>query len=170
MAASPLSPDAGLLKVGLRFILIYAVLQTGVWFLGDRGVLDPILKVTADLTGVLSNLTGVDATVTGYDVLLATRILRIDLDCTGISLVLVYASLVLAYPLGIKRKSIGLVAGIPVIAAANMARLVAVAQLSGPLSDEGFVFVHDYLFKIAMVAVVLVLWVIYLAWARRHPA
>lgn len=168
--AEPLAHDAVLFKVGLRFLLIYGVLQTVVWFLGYRGALDPILKTTADFTGACSNLTGVEATVTGNEVVLATRVLRIDLDCTAISLMLVYAALVLAYPLSTKSRAIGLAVGLPVIAVANMLRLVAVAQLSGPLSERSFLFVHDYLFKIAMVAVIVALWLAYLSWARRRAA
>lgn len=165
-----LSPDVGLLKVSLRFFVIFAILQTALWFLWYRGSLDPWLEWNARITGACSNIIGVPATVAGNEVFLATRILRIDFDCTGIPLMLVYAALVLAYPLRTKRKLIGMAVGLPVLALANMLRLITVAELSGPLDDGVFLFVHDYLFKVCMTAVVIALWAVYLVSARRHAS
>ena len=165
-----LAPDRTLVKVAVAFAVIYAVLHATLYALTYWGYLEPVMKLTADITGACSNATGLTATVQGNDVVLASRILRIDPDCTGITLMIMYSALVLAYPLSTKRKLLGLVIGIPVIAAANLARLFAVAQLSGVLSDNVFFFVHDYLFKVLMVAVVIVLWALYLASARRRAA
>ena len=169
-AEASLAPDATLVKVVLIFVAIVAVLETAGWFASNAGFFTPVCRATATTTGVLSNLTGVHATVTGVDILLATRTLRIDVDCTGASLMIIYTALVLAYPLSAKRKAIGLLIGLPVIAVANFARLVAVAQLSGPLGDRTFRFMHDYLFQVAMLGVVIVLWSLYLASARRHAS
>jgi exosortase/archaeosortase family protein len=148
--------------------MIYVVLQSALWYVALKGYLDPVHRITANLTGVCSNLTGVPASVAGNDIRLATRILRIDLDCTGIALMLIYVALVFAYPLSVKRKLVGLAVGLPVIAGANLVRLTAVAQLSGRLGDREFLFVHDYLFKVLMMAVVIVLWGVYLTSAKRH--
>jgi len=165
-----LGPDRTLIKVAVLFFVIFAVLQTALWGLTYKGYFDPVMGLTADMTGACANATGVPATVSVNDVVLESRILRIDPDCTGVTLMMVYAALVLAYPLGVKRKLIGLAIGIPAIFVANMIRLLAVAQLSGPLEDRTFFFVHDYLFKVVMMAVVIVAWAVYLASARRHAA
>lgn len=170
-ASSPpdrLSPDTPLLRVAILFFVIYALLQTATWYLGYRGLLQPVMRATASLTGACASLTGVNAVVSGNEVRLASRILRIDVDCTGIALMTVFSALVLAYPLAAKRKLLGLAIGLPVLVVANLIRLTAVAQLSGPLSDRAFLFVHDYLFQIGMMLVVILLWATYLAWARRH--
>ena len=164
----PLSPDAGLLKVALRFFGIYAILQLATWYVAYLGYFDAVVQVTARITGACSRLTGVPAIASGYEVFLASRVLRIDVACTGISLMLIYAALVLAYPLGIERKLIGLLVGLPVLAVVNVLRLTAVAQLSGRLNDKAFYFVHDFLFEAVMAAAVIVLWGLYLAWAKRH--
>jgi exosortase/archaeosortase family protein len=167
---APLAPDATLLRVALAFVAIYAVLQAGLWALTYYQLLNPVIQATTDITAWCANATGVPATVSGNEIGLATRILRIDLDCTGLSLVAIYSALVLAYPLSFKSRIVGLAAGIPALLLANFLRLWAVAQLSGPLDQNTFMFVHDYLFKIAMVAVVIALWGLYLSWARRHAA
>ena len=44
------------------------------------------------------------------------------------------------------------------------------AQLSAPLSDKAFIFVHDYLFKVLMIGVIIVLWALYLVFAKRNAS
>ena len=165
-----LTPDIKLLRVAVTFFIIYAALQAALWALVYRGYFDPIQEWTAVFTGACAVATGVPATVTGTEILLSTRILRIDADCTGVTLMMIYTALVLAYPLGWKNKLIGLTFGIAAIFVTNLIRLVAVAQLSGPLDQRTFMFVHDYLFKIVMMAVVIAAWALYLAYSRRHAA
>ena len=170
MAKLALSPDTDLMKIAVRFFVIFALLQTGLWLLAYNGLLDPLLALTADMTGSCSNATGVQATVAGNDVYLASRILRIDPECTGLSIAIVYAALVLAYPLSSRDKLMGICLGLPVLFVANMIRLTAVAQLSGRLEDDAFLFVHDYLFKIGMVIIVILVWGAYLSWARHRAS
>jgi exosortase/archaeosortase family protein len=157
-----------LVRVAITFVVIYALLQTTLWTMAYRGYFDPVVELTADMTGTCSNLMGVPATVTGNEVRLPSRVLRIDVDCTGVSLMVIYAALVLAYPLNAKRKLIGLGVGLPALFMANALRLMAVAQSSERLGDRAFLFVHDYLFKIIMVGVVIAAWAFYLVSAKRH--
>ena len=159
-----------LIRVAVTFFIIYAVLQAALWALVYRGYFDPVMEWTAVVTGACSVATGVPATVAGDEVALQSRILRIDADCTGVTLMMIYAALVLAYPLGWKNKLVGLTFGIAAIFVTNLIRLIAVAQLSAPLADRAFLFVHDYLFKIVMMAVVISAWALYLAYARRHAS
>ncbi len=163
-----LAPDARITRVAVTFFIIYAVLQAALWALVYRGYFDPVMEWTAVVTGACSVATGVPATVAGNEVALQSRILRIDADCTGVTLMMIYTALVLAYPLGWRNRLIGLAFGIAAIFVANLIRLVTVAQLSGPLKDRAFLFVHDYLFKIVMMAIVIAAWALYLAYARRH--
>ena len=167
----PLTPDSGLLRIALFFVLIYAVLQSILWAVGYFGYLDPVMAGTASVTGVCSSLTGVPATVSGNQIFLATRTLRIDPDCTAIAPILIFVALVLAHPASPRHKLIGVLVGVPALLLVNLARLIAVAQLSAPLADKAFFFVHDYLFKIAMVVAVMAAWGIYLMIVgRRHAS
>ncbi len=165
-----LAPDVKLVRVAVTFFVVFALLQVALWALVYRGYFDPVQEWMAGITGACSVATGVPATVAGNDVFLQSRILRIDADCTGVTLMMIYAALVIAYPLGWKNKLIGLAFGIAAIFVANLIRLVAVAQFSAPLDDRTFMFVHDYLFKVAMMAVVIGAWALYLAYARRHAS
>lgn len=163
-------PDLTLAIVAIKFVVYYAIGQTVAWLLAFSGRMNPLLAWMASGLTVCANATGVVATQVGNQVMLAERTLRIDPDCTGISLMLVYAALVLAYPLGWKRRLLALALGLPVLIAVNSLRLLAVAQLSGRLDPEAFMFAHDYLFKVGMVAVVVGLWAVFLLSARRSNA
>jgi exosortase/archaeosortase family protein len=165
-----LRPDAVLVRVALIFVVIFALLQAAILGLAYIGMFDRLMVATASLTGACSAATGVVVTVRGNEIFLATRILSIDLDCTGLSLAAIYAAIVLAYPLSAKSKVIGLAVGLPIIFVANFARLVAVVQLSGRLGDDAFLFVHDYLFMVAMVAAVVAVWAAFLSWAKRNAS
>jgi len=155
-------------KVAIAFVVLYAIFQSLVWMLIYRNAIGPLLTTTAYVAGALFNVTGVPAKVIGNEILLATRTLRIDPDCTGLSLMALYAALVLAYPFTMRRRVIGLAAGLPALLVANMVRLDFVAQASQRLDERAFLFVHDYLFQIVMVGVVIGLWAVYLVSARRH--
>jgi len=156
------------MKVAIAFVVLYAVFQSLVWFLIYRNALGPLLTTTAHIAGALFNITGVPAKVLDNEILLTSRTLRIDPDCTGVSLMALYAALVLAYPFTVRRRVIGLLAGLPALLVANMVRLDFVAQASQRLDERGFAFVHDYLFQIVMVGVVIGLWAVYLVSARRN--
>ncbi|MDY0088322.1 MAG: exosortase/archaeosortase family protein [Coriobacteriia bacterium] len=79
-------------------------------------------------------------------------------------------AVIVAYPLSVKTRGLALVVGIPVIAVANMVRLVGGALASQYLSSSMFDFLHDYLFKVAMILVVVVLWAVWLQMARVHAS
>ena len=164
------APDAQLVKVAAVFLVLYVLLYVGLQKLVAVGAVAPLLGATATVLGACSRATGLSATTVGTDIYLATRTLRIDLGCTALPLMIVYTALVLAYPLPWRRKAIGLLVGLPVLAIANFVRLVAVAQLSGRLGQDAFLFVHDYMFQIGMVGVVIALWGGYLWEAGRRAA
>jgi len=127
-----------------------------------------LMNGTAQVAAVLVRGVGIPVTVVGNQMALASRILQIDVDCTALAIAAVYVALVVAYPLAVRTKMLALVVGIPVIAVTNLLRLVAVAVASEHLSPALFSFVHDYLFKVVMVLVVVGLWAAWLEIARSH--
>lgn len=163
-----LAPDPVLVRVLLVFAGVYILLWATLWLAAYRGGLEPLMMFTARIAGASATLTGAEATVVGRRIFLADRILDVDIDCTAVQLMAVYAALVFAYPLSGARKLCGLALGLPVLFAVNVARLTAIAHLSDLLEGADFVFAHDYLFMVAMVAAVVALWASYLASARRR--
>ena len=64
----------------------------------------------------------------------------------------------------------GLAVGLPIIALANLLRLVAAAYASEHLNAATFTFTHDYLFKVGMILVVVALWASWLQMAGGHES
>lgn len=155
-------------RIALVFVLGFAIFDLillgsirAEWFVA-------LMEATARVAASLMNATGLEASVLRNDITLSTRILRIDPDCTGLLIVGMYSALLVAYPVAWRTRMIGLAVGIPAILGANLFRLVAVGHASELLADEPFAFVHDYLFKVFMVAVVIALWAGWLAYARHQ--
>lgn len=82
---------------------------------------------------------------------------RIIYHCTGLFLMAIYSSAVLAFPATWRQKAIGLVLGLPLLFVANLLRLVALG-IAGRFSPELFDLSHEYLWQGVFVVLVLVLW------------
>lgn len=157
-----------LLVVAIAFLAVFAVLQGLIRAAEMAGFLDPLMMATAAGAAGLVRLVGLPVTLAGRQLLLASRTLQIDLDCTAITIGALYAALVVAYPLSARTRLLALAVGLPTIALANMMRLLGVAAASEYLSPGVFLFLHDYLFKVAMILVVMGLWAAWLQIARGH--
>jgi exosortase/archaeosortase family protein len=150
------------------FVLLFSVFAFAVLFAGASGYLGWLMTWTTRAAGFLIVSFGIPATILGNQIHLATRTLQIDIDCTAILIVALYASLVIAYPLSIRTRLLALLVGIPVIAVVNLLRLLGVAVAVEHLGPAAFAFVHDFLFKVGMVLVVVGLWAGWLQMARGH--
>ena len=152
--------------VTILFLAIFGVFEFAILGAGLLGYLEPLMNFTAEVAGWLIDLIGIPTIVVGNQIYIASRILQIDIDCTALAITALYTAFVIAYPLGARIRALALLLGIPVIAIANQLRLIGVAVASEQLSQSTFVFVHDYLFKIVMIFVVVALWATVLQIAR----
>jgi exosortase/archaeosortase family protein len=148
------------------FVVTFAIAQILLALLFANGYLDWLIELTTVVAAGLITSLGIPATVSGNQITMTNHILEIVPDCTGLTLAALYASLVIAYPLSWTTRLYALAVGVPVIAVANMLRLLAVALASEHLSAEVFDFAHDYLFMGIMVLVVIALWAAWLQVAR----
>ena len=155
-----------LTAVALVFVLVFAVFESIIWAMVANQSIVPLMLWTTEAAAFLIRAVGIPATVSVNQIMIPSRVLEIDLDCTAISVVALYSALVIAYPRPIRSRLLALAVGIPVILAANLVRLVAVAVASEHLSQQMFYFAHDYLFKVAMVLVVVALWAWWLQMGR----
>lgn len=78
--------------------------------------------------------------------------------CTGLVVVAFLAVGLLALPLGWRARARGLMAGVPLVLAANLARLVSLFYV-GVYRREAFDFAHLVLWEAAMVLVILAVWI-----------
>lgn len=149
------------------FVLILAVLLPLSLFSGGWSGWLPITHVLAAAAGSASRMAGLDAVVEGSSILLPSRTLVVDPQCTAVDVLIVYVAIVLAYPIAWRKRLLALVTGAAVLQTANLIRLVGVAWASEALSDRAFYLVHDYLFEFGMVFVMLLMWAASLSYARR---
>ncbi|RLI95893.1 MAG: hypothetical protein DRO99_05250 [Candidatus Aenigmatarchaeota archaeon] len=90
-------------------------------------------------------------------------------DCTGWKSMLFLFALIFAVPgVMMSRRLWGLAAGIPVIWAGNIARVVAVVVSERVYGLETAMLIHDYLWQIGLIVLVLTIWTIWLSWVRRE--
>ncbi len=159
--------DTTVLGVGLRFFAYFLIFTAAITIIGISGGLMTIMLGTAQTSASLITLTGLKATQAGTLIYLSNRILSIDVPCTAIYLAAMFSALILAYPVKWISRLLGVLLGVVVILAVNLARIVAVAHVSVSASAS-FDFIHDYLFQVGMMLVVVVLWAMWLKLARRY--
>jgi exosortase/archaeosortase family protein len=157
-----------LVVVAVFFVAVFGVLQGFIRIAEAAGFLDPLMPATAAAAAALVRLAGIPVSLVGRELFLSTRTLLIDLDCTALTIAALYTALVVAYPLSVRTRLLALAIGLPTILLANLIRLLGVAVASEHLSPWMFAFAHDYLFKVAMMLVVVGLWATWLQIARGH--
>ncbi len=162
--------DKALIKLAARFLVCFGVLFAAIVWLNVRTpLINEVEAATAATAAFLMNLTGVAATRSDVLINIPGRQLLIGADCTGLTIAAMLASLVVAYPVRMSSKAMGIFAGVAAVLAANLVRLVAIAHISGA-SDKVFYAAHDFLFQVGMVAVAIAVWAAWLSFARARES
>jgi exosortase/archaeosortase family protein len=154
--------------VALIAVATFSVLAGFLFIAVNKGWLTPWMENLAAQVSWWLDLFGEQHTLSGADIMLSTRTLRITMDCTAAYIMAIYIALIVAYPFTLRLKAAALLIGLPVIYVANLVRLVLIGLVSNHASPKVFTVVHDYLFEVAMVVVVLVLWATWLDFARTN--
>jgi exosortase/archaeosortase family protein len=168
-AAAPLPSyrDPVLRAVVFRFVLGSAILVAMIEVAEASGLLRGLTTLNALLVARLALLTGVEAWASQANVVIPSRILVIDTNCTAIYVVAVYAALVAAYPIRMSVRALGILVGAVVIIAANLLRLTVAAHVSEK-APAIFDVSHYYLYQVGLVMLVVVAWAAWLSVARAH--
>lgn len=151
----------------VRFAAYFVAMFAAIVLVAALGGMAALQSGLAQLVARLSSVTGVWAVAVGPLVLLSNRTLAIDLACTAIYIPAMYSALVLAYPVSLRTRLLGVAVGVPLIMAANVARLLATAHLAQAMPGA-FDFVHGYLFQVGMILITVALWLGWTAYARHH--
>lgn len=92
----------------------------------------------------------------------------INEDCTGWKSMLFLFALMFAVPgIALRKRLWGLVFGVPAIWIGNIARVVGVVFAERAYGVEAALLVHDYLWQIGLIALVLGIWLVWLGFAGR---
>jgi exosortase/archaeosortase family protein len=149
-----------------RFAAYFAAFDLAILIAYATGVLNAMLLTTASISTRFVTLIGITATRSGTRILLPSRVLSVDLACTAVFIVALYAALVLAYPVSARNRLLGIAVGVPIILFTNIVRIVAAAEVS-ETAPSAFQFFHDYMFQVGMVLVTVAIWVAWLSFTRR---
>ena len=139
---------------GALLYLIYSVLRS-------YGDLSFLKTATAAPVGFLLRLLFQNATRHSDIIAVDAFQIQIIYECTGVFLVIVFCACVLAYPASWKAKAVGLAAGVPVIYATNILRVVLVT-LVGRYSPFLFKYFHDYFWYGTFTLIIVFTWVFWL--------
>jgi archaeosortase B (VPXXXP-CTERM-specific) len=140
----------------IAFVALLLVLVLSV-ALAPATLVKPVADTTASVAGSLVAAAGVDNVVDANYIYLDKRTLLVGRDCTAAYLIAVYAALVLTYPSSRRDKLVAFAIGVPVLLAANMARLVGAGLVAEYLPRQ-FDVIHDYLFQVLLAIAVLFAW------------
>jgi exosortase H (IPTLxxWG-CTERM-specific) len=152
----------------LRFALIFAVsyfvfgIAPGV----RNGIIQPYTEWLAKALGFVINLLGAGSVVEGTTVNSPQFAIQIAMGCDGVEPSCLFLAGVLAYPASWRAKILGLAAGIPLIHAINLVRLV-VLYYAGVFVPSVVEEVHVY---VAQAIVILLTTAILIYWLQRVSA
>lgn len=108
----------------------------------------------------------------GYHIIVGTVqdnfYFMINEDCTAWKSMLFLFALIFAVPgIALKRRLIGLVIGLPVVWIGNLIRVVGVVLVERAWGMDFALMLHDYVYRLGLVALVLVIWIIWLKLSRK---
>jgi exosortase/archaeosortase family protein len=148
-----------LLKLLVFAVPLYAIMSF-------QGILYPLQAAVTHNVLWLMGLAGLDASASGFLITAGEIVFLVSEDCTGWKSMLLLAALVLSVPgASPKRRLAGLAAGIPLIYAGNLFRILAVVFVWRSYGLGPATAVHDYLWQAGLIFLVLAAWTVWLAWA-----
>lgn len=156
-------------KTALRFILLLLGLLIAfhVFWAGryaQENLVPAYLRFWARSTAATLHLFGEPATAAGATVISPRFSVDILKGCDAIDPMSLFAAAVLAFPAGWRRKFAGLVAGIMLILALNLVRLVSLFYVGIHLPGW-FDFAHYEFWQVAFILLAILCWGLWAAWA-----
>lgn len=161
---------ASLRRFVLRFALLvalyFAVASSEVF---ETRFLAPCLDWNARAAGaLLSGLGQERIRVMGNAVSGGVYAVRVDRGCDASTPIALFASLILAFPAALRRRLLGVVAGVPVLVGLNAVRIASLYWIGAYHRDLFFV-IHTDVWQAVFVLAALSLWALWLLWAMRTP-
>jgi len=153
-------PGLSRFRTCVLFALILAALHAVLWLFSLTGHMKWIYS-TAALVSWLLNAMGISNTVDLNIIHLRNDTWNVTSECTAINAVLLFIAFVGAYSSQLRSKVIGLSAGIPVIIAVNILRLVALGWVT-EYWPRFAGFFHDYIWESIFVFFIIFLWYLWI--------
>jgi archaeosortase B (VPXXXP-CTERM-specific) len=142
-------------------LLVYLFLVSLVFSLGGLHLrMEPIQKALAATVTAGANGLGAGAARAGTVIRLDAAALDINHECTGVFVLLVYATFVAAYPAAWFERAYGIAVGVAVLMGVNVARLILLTVIASK-RPAWFAYFHEYFFQglfIALLAFLASVW------------
>ncbi len=175
-AGSPPSPGAGgppdgrsgsVSAIGIAYIK-FAALLLGLFTLSQtslckRLVIAPVANGIATLAAVLLGLTGIEARAEGSVIRSGPFAAMVDTNCTGLFVMFIYLSAVVAYPSAMREKLLGVALGFGALFTLNLVRVSSLV-LVGAARPDMLNVAHYLVWQSVMIVAALCLW---LFWSER---
>lgn len=145
-------------KETLLFLTKLLVLSTPLYLILWLGIdLGFLQEVVTRIIFSFLNLIGTSAERYGFQLVFNGFSFYISKDCTGWKGMLFLAALILSTKSSWKKRCVGLAVGIPAFFSFNLLRILFMIWIG--LKDRPlFYLLHDFLWQLSMIAVVLILW------------
>lgn len=144
--------------VGIYFVFIISFIFL---YISLKVQLNFINNYTAYILSSLLNFIGITSSYYGSNVIASDFSINVIDECTGLYEILVYSACVLAYPTSVNNKTIGIVAGTPLLLTVNMFRMIFLTII-GIWHSNFFNLFHYIIWQITLiifVALVLLMWI-----------
>jgi exosortase/archaeosortase family protein len=148
-------PSSPGLIFAARFFACLLLWSAGFWAFSLHEHLGPVQRAIAAASAATARGVGGHATAQGDDVVVKDLIMNVNHECTGIFVVMLFTSFVLAYPASWRARGVGLGLGIPLFFAVNVFRLATLARIV-EVYPGAFFYLHEYVWQGILTVIVLV--------------
>jgi archaeosortase B (VPXXXP-CTERM-specific) len=158
--------DVGIVK----FLFLFITSITTFYFISVT--FEPLIplfneKSTANILFIILKNLGIESTLKNNTINFQNFSVIVIDQCTGIFELISLFSCILAYPVKLKSKFIGILAIIPLIYSLNMTRLLFLSFL-GIYSSSLFNIFHKYVFQVTFVSIVIIIWTIWIDVVKKY--
>jgi len=154
-AAQMRRPSSPGLIFALRFFVVLLLWSLVFWAFSLHERLGPVQRAIAMASAATARGVGGVAVSQGQDIIINDLVITINHECTGIFVIMLFTSFVLAYPASWRARLVGLGIGIPLFFAVNIFRLATLARIV-EVYPGAFFYLHEYVWQGILTVVVLV--------------
>ena len=152
-------------KFGVRFFAILAGFSILAWLIVLPTQLDRVQRAIAVAAGAVARVTGGSSYVRGDHIQVPQLAIHINFECTGVYVLIILVTFLMAYPATWSRRVLGAVIGIAALTVVNIVRLAFLVRIA-ELQPDLFEYFHEYVWQ----GLLLILVIAYaMAWVERAP-
>lgn len=149
------------------FVVAFYAVRVAPFFL--EHVFDPYLRANANVSAWVLDLFGERASARAAVVSGRRYQVSINRGCDALEPTALYAAAVIAVPVVLRRKLIGVVAGVGILALLNLVRIISL-YFTGVFFPDAFEVMHVDVWQPVFILFTVLLWIAWAWWALRPRA